>query len=179
MFNSHKWSMVTILKHRADYRTCLFSQKFNQIALHAKSLQSCPTLCDPMDKTQQVSLSMWFFFFFFCPWGSSGKNIGVSFHALLQWSSQPGMKPASLTSPALAGGFFTTSTTWEAPDSTITEQDRALSMLLHRRKKAKKKYFDNTFYLHLKLIQIIVLRPVSNWTEERNEKITSNIKQSW
>ena len=74
----------------------------------------------------------------------------------------PGIEPASLTSPALAGGFFTTSTTWEAPDSTITEQDRALSMLLHRRKKAKKKYFDNTFYLHLKLIQIIVLRPVSN-----------------
>ena len=26
----------------------------------------------------------------------------------------PGIKPASLTSPALAGGFFTTSTTWEA-----------------------------------------------------------------
>ena len=27
----------------------------------------------------------------------------------------PGIKPASLTSPALAAGFFTTSTTWEAP----------------------------------------------------------------
>ena len=26
----------------------------------------------------------------------------------------PGIKPTSLTSPALAGGFFTTSTTWEA-----------------------------------------------------------------
>ena len=26
----------------------------------------------------------------------------------------PGIKPASLTSPALAGEFFTTSTTWEA-----------------------------------------------------------------
>ena len=26
----------------------------------------------------------------------------------------PGIKPASLTSPALAGGFFTSSTTWEA-----------------------------------------------------------------
>ena len=26
----------------------------------------------------------------------------------------PGTKPASLTSPALAGGFFTTSSTWEA-----------------------------------------------------------------
>ena len=27
----------------------------------------------------------------------------------------PGIEPASLTSPALAGGFFTSSTTWEAP----------------------------------------------------------------
>ena len=27
----------------------------------------------------------------------------------------PGMEPASLTSPALAGGFFTPSATWEAP----------------------------------------------------------------
>ena len=30
-------------------------------------------------------------------------------------SSNPGVEPASLMSPALAGGFFTTSTTWEAP----------------------------------------------------------------
>ena len=29
----------------------------------------------------------------------------------------PGIKPTSLASPALAGGFFTTSTTWEAPGS--------------------------------------------------------------
>ena len=27
----------------------------------------------------------------------------------------PGIEPASLVSPALEGGFFTTSTTWEAP----------------------------------------------------------------
>ena len=29
-------------------------------------------------------------------------------------SSQPGTKPTSAVSPALAGRFFTTSTTWEA-----------------------------------------------------------------
>ena len=28
----------------------------------------------------------------------------------------PGIKPASLASPALSGRFFTTSTTWEAPE---------------------------------------------------------------
>ena len=27
----------------------------------------------------------------------------------------PGIEPASLMSPALVGGFFTTSVTWEAP----------------------------------------------------------------
>ena len=27
----------------------------------------------------------------------------------------PGIEPVSLMSPALVGGFFTTSTTWEAP----------------------------------------------------------------
>ena len=30
-----------------------------------------------------------------------------------------GKKPVSLTSPALAGGFFTTSATWEAPQGTV------------------------------------------------------------
>ena len=35
--------------------------------------------------------------------------------ALLQGDlANPGMEPTSLISPALAGGFFTTSTTWEA-----------------------------------------------------------------
>ena len=29
--------------------------------------------------------------------------------------SNPGIEPVSLMSPALAGGFFTTSATWEAP----------------------------------------------------------------
>ena len=33
-------------------------------------------------------------------------------------SSQPGVKPMSLTSLALAGGFFTSSATWEAKIAT-------------------------------------------------------------
>ena len=45
---------------------------------------------------------------------SPGKNTGVNCHSLLQriFPTQ-GSKP-SLLSTALAGGFFTTSTTWEA-----------------------------------------------------------------
>ena len=48
-----------------------------------------------------------------CPWDSLGKNTGVGCHALLQGIFL--MEPASLTSPALVDGFFTTSAAWEAP----------------------------------------------------------------
>ena len=49
------------------------------------------------------------------PWDSPGKNTRAGFHALLQGIFlTPGVEPKSLTSPVLAGGFFTTSATWEA-----------------------------------------------------------------
>ena len=41
----------------------------------AKSLQSCPTLCDPIDSSPPRLL---------CPWDSPGKNTGVGCHFLLQ-----------------------------------------------------------------------------------------------
>ena len=41
---------------------------------YAKSLQSCPTLCDPIDSSHQAP----------CPWDSPGKNTGVGCHFLLQ-----------------------------------------------------------------------------------------------
>ena len=46
-----------------------------------------------------------------CP----GKSTGVGCPALLQGDlPNPGIERTSLTSPALAAGFFTTSATWEA-----------------------------------------------------------------
>ena len=45
-------------------------------AAAAKSLQSCPTLCDPIDVWQPTR--------FPCPWDSPGKNTGVGCHFLLQ-----------------------------------------------------------------------------------------------
>ena len=62
-----------------------------------KLLQSCPTLCDPMD---------------------CGPP-GFSVHEILQDPSPgdlpyPGIKPVYPMSPTLAGRFFTTSTTQEA-----------------------------------------------------------------
>ena len=48
----------------------------------------------------------------YSPWGFPGKNTGVGCHFLL-WGNlpYPGIEPAS---PALTGGFFTSSATWEA-----------------------------------------------------------------
>ena len=67
--------------------------------------QSCPTLCDPRDYSLLGS----------CVHGISQARI-------LEWLPcpttedlpDPGIKLTSL-SPALAGGFFTTSATWEGP----------------------------------------------------------------
>ena len=49
-----------------------------------------------------------------CPWDSLGKNTGVGCHTLFQriFPTQ-GLNPC-LTSLALAAGFFTTTTAWEA-----------------------------------------------------------------
>ena len=72
--------------------------------VHAKSLQSCLTLCDPMD----CSLL-----------GSSVHGILQARNSSTNWSGltcpspgdlpNPGIEPESLLSFALAGRFFTTS----------------------------------------------------------------------
>ena len=49
-----------------------------------------------------------------CPWASPGKNTGVGRHFLLQGMFATQGSNPHLMSPAVAGGFFTTSATWEA-----------------------------------------------------------------
>ena len=72
----------------------------NMALLHIKSLQSCPTLCNPINYRQP---------------GSSVH--GILQARVLEWVAisfsrgSPGIEPPS---PALAGRFFTTSATWEA-----------------------------------------------------------------
>ena len=81
------------------------STAFPTFCMRAKSLQSCPSLCDPVDCS---------------PPGSSVH--GTLQATILEWvvmpcsrgSSQPRIEPTSLVSPVLAGGVFTTSATWEA-----------------------------------------------------------------
>ena len=64
----------------------------------------------------------------FCatPWAAACQNpLSMGFFNQEHWSGlpcpppgnfpDPGIKLTSLMSPALAGGFFTTSATWEAP----------------------------------------------------------------
>ena len=49
-----------------------------------------------------------------CPWDSPGQNTGVGCPPPGHLPG-PGIESKSLMSPALAGEFFNTSTTWEAP----------------------------------------------------------------
>ena len=103
-------------------------------ALQAKSLQSCMILCDPMD----CSLP------------------GSSVHGILQaryWSGlpcsspedlpNPGIKPATPPSPALAGGFFTTSTILEA--LRVRQGSLFFFLLLHDQARIVKALWKNYF----------------------------------
>ena len=75
------------------------------VHVHAKLLQSCPTLCNPTDRNPPDS-----------------SVHGILHARILKWLPfplsedlpDPGIKPTSFKSPALADGFFTTSITWEA-----------------------------------------------------------------
>ena len=62
-------------------------------AAAAKSLPSCPTLCDPIDS----SLSM-----LPCPWDSPGKNTGVGCHFLLQYMKVKSESEVVQSCPTLA-----------------------------------------------------------------------------
>ena len=87
-----------------EIKVSLFPFRF-LVCVHAKLLQLRPTLCDPMD----LSLP-----------GSSVH--GILQARILEWVAMPssrdlpnpGIEPASLTSPVLAGRFLTSSATWVA-----------------------------------------------------------------
>ena len=103
------------------YSFCWIFPHLGSFLICVKLLQSCPTLCKPMD------------------WGLPGSSIHGTLQArILEWGAMPScrgpcwprIKPASLMSPALAGGFFTTSTTWEAPVSLCTGANQYLAKRL-------------------------------------------------
>ena len=75
------------------------------LILYAKSLRLCPTLCDPMNYTHQALLSMGFF--------RQGYWSGLACPPPGDLPN-PRIEPRALMSPAMAGGFFITSSPWEA-----------------------------------------------------------------
>ena len=94
--------------------------------MHAKSLQFCPTLCDPMNYSPpgfSVHGILQARILERCSFSSS---LYMGFSRPEYWRGvpfpppgnlpDPGIEPESLTSPALAGRFFTTSAALEAPD---------------------------------------------------------------
>ena len=82
---------------------------WNQFVLICSVTQYCLTLCNPMESTR-----------FLCPWNSSAWNFsrqeywsGLPFPSPVDLPN-PGIKPTSLVSGALAGGLFYHCATWEA-----------------------------------------------------------------
>ena len=67
--------------------------------------QSCTTLCDPIDYSPPVSSVHGI---------SQARILECIAISYTRESFNPGIEPTSLASPPLAGGFFTTSATWEA-----------------------------------------------------------------
>ena len=91
--------------------------------LHAKLLQLYLTFCTLWTITHQAPLSMGFprqEYWSGLPFPSPGNL------------SDPGIESASVMSPTMAGRFFTTSTTWEAPiqPTYMLMYDRATTLII-------------------------------------------------
>ena len=103
--------------HQVSDLHFLFFSITPTVWVHAKSLQSCPTLCDPMN-------------YIVCR-----APLSMGFSRQESWSGllfpppgdllHPGIEPTSLMSPALAGGFFITSATWETSHCWVRETERS------------------------------------------------------
>ena len=106
------------------------------MCVQAKSLQSRPILCSPMECS---------------PPGSSVHGI---FQARIlkcvampssRGSSRPRDQPMSLMSPALAGGLFTTSSTWEAPQGAHIKPNCPKALSHQRASRGTRQTLPQTF----------------------------------
>ena len=77
-------------KQRIHFRG-IFNSIYNNTAA-AESLQSCPTLCNPIDGSSPGSP---------CPWDSPGKNTGVGCHFLLQCMKVKSEREVAQSCPTL------------------------------------------------------------------------------
>ena len=74
------------------------------LCMSVKSLQLCPTLCDPWTLSMGFSRQEY--------WSGLPSSLPGNLPV-------PGIGPTSLMSPVLSGRFFSTSATWEAPGNFI------------------------------------------------------------
>ena len=96
----HLFEILQILNYKVQIK--MFDRTVKVINVRAKLLQSCLTLCDPMDYLYSMGFS----------WQECWNGLPCPPPGDLP---NPGVEPVSLTSPALSTGFFTTSSTWESP----------------------------------------------------------------
>ena len=105
------------------------------MCMHAKLLQSCPILCDPMDCIACLA------------------PLSMEFYKQEYWRGQPfpspgdppdlGVEPTSVMSLALAGRFFTTRTTWEALISTQKSKNKQTVKILFKQKQTYENFKSN------------------------------------
>ena len=103
LWPSSSWLWTFYLHNCERIHFCSFESSI--VCMRAKSLQSCLTLCNPMNGSHQAPLSMEvsrqeYWSGLLCPPPGDLPDPGIELR---------------LMSPALAGGFFTASTTLEAP----------------------------------------------------------------
>ena len=104
--NVYHHHCIVTFKRQSQQTPHFFSAGIHKvILLHAKSLQSCLTLCDPMDHSPPGPTVHGFPRQEYC----SGLPCPPP-----RDLPHPGIEPMSLTSPALAGKFFPISTTRKA-----------------------------------------------------------------
>ena len=133
LWNDHP-SLVTMCPH---------------VCMHAKSVQACPTLCNPVG----------------CSPPSSSVH-GISQTRILEWvamlSSRVSSKPRdwTLTSPASVGGFFAASATWEA--CTTIQSCKKIFLLAMRTFKI---HFHGSFQIHstILLTTVTILHTPPPW----------------
>ena len=93
----HLFEILQILNYKVQIK--MFDRTVKVINVRAKLLQSCLTLCDPMDYPYSMGFS----------WQECWNGLPCPPPGDLP---NPGIQ---LASPALANRFFTVSATWEAP----------------------------------------------------------------
>ena len=120
--DSTRYSVITYRGKESEKNGCMYMRIY-QFAVHLKPRHTVKSTVCLLSRFSHVG-------FFATLWIVAHQSpLSMGFSRQEYWSGlpcsppgdlpDPGIKPTSLMSPAMAGGFFTISTTWEAHKSTI------------------------------------------------------------